>query len=391
MKNSIPVLVLALLTAAGACNREEESPEPVKSHDDAGGHDATGAANGVEERAPLTMSTGAGGMPSGYAEVEIPGDRLQLLGVRTARAERAPLAATIRAAAYVATDETREAHVHSRVMGWVQDIYVNAVGQQVEKGDPLYSIYSQELYAAQKEYLSARVSSPQLAASARRRLELFGVPPDEIARIARDGVRREVIFRSPISGTVLEKDVVKGHFLEPEMLVYRIADLSRVWVLASIYEYEADRLEKGARAHIEVQGVAEPVTGRIDYVYPTVDPVSRTVTVRVVVENTQGLLRPGNYATAHLSARSIDAVWVPEEAVIDTGDRQVVYVALGEGGASARTGRFRPTLVRVGRRVDGRAEILEGISEGTEVVTTAQFLLDSESRLRGASSGEMRH
>jgi Cu(I)/Ag(I) efflux system membrane fusion protein len=317
-------------------------------------------------------------MPEGYAEVRVAPERQQLIGLKVAKAERGRLTGTVRASALVQPDETREAHVHSKLMGWVQELHVNAVGQTVKKGQPLYSLYSQELLAAQQEYLRARATVPELARAARARLRLWDVPDDQVRRIEREGPQRAIVFRSPIDGTVIEKQVLAGHYVEPELLLYRIADLSRVWVLADVYEFEVNRLDSQGTARVEVQGVAEPVQARVDYVYPTVDPVSRTVKVRLVVPNPEGTLRPGSFATVELPTEPTEALWVPEEAVVDTGTRQVVYVALGAG-------RFRPIQVRVGRRASGRVEVREGLSEGASVVVSAQFLIDSESRLRGAS------
>jgi multidrug efflux pump subunit AcrA (membrane-fusion protein) len=317
-------------------------------------------------------------VPEGYAVVQVPPERQQLIGLKVAKAERARLSGAVRASAIIQPDETKEAHVHSKLMGWVQELFVNAVGQPVKKGQPLYSLYSQDLYAAQQEYLRARAMSPELAAAARARLRLWDVPDDEVKRIERQGPQKAITFRSPMDGTVIEKQVLAGHYVDPEMLLYRIADLSRVWVIADVYEFEVNRLDKAGTARVEVQGVAEPVQAPVDYIYPTVDPVSRTVKVRLVVPNPQGVLRPGSFATVELPTTAAEALWVPEEAVVDTGTRQVIYVALGEG-------RFRPTLVKVGRRAGGKVEVREGLSEGASVVVSAQFLLDSESRLRGVS------
>lgn len=319
-----------------------------------------------------------GGMPEGHAEVQVTPERQQLIGLKVARAERIQLSGAVRASALIQPDETREAHVHPKLTGWVQELFVNAVGQQVKKGQPLYSLYSQELFATQQEYLRARALSPELASAARARLRLWDVPEDQVKRIEREGPQKAIVFRSPINGTVIEKQVVAGHYVEPELLLYRIADLAQVWAVADVYEFEVNRLNREGTARVEVQGVAEPVLAKVDYVYPTVDPVSRTVKVRLVLPNAQGRLRPGSFATVELPTVPVDALWVPEEAVVDTGTRQVVYVALGEG-------RFRPTLVKVGRRASGRVEVREGLSEGASVVVGAQFLIDSESRLRGVS------
>ncbi len=221
--------------------------------------------------APRAQGESPGTVPEGYAEVQVAPDRQQLIGLKTARAERQRLGGTVRATGIVQPDETREAHVHSKLEGWVQELYVNAVGQQVEKGQPLYSLYSQELYAAQEEYLRALGSPSGLAEAARARLRLWDVPDDQVRRIRKQGPQKAVVFRSPISGTVIEKQVLAGHYVEPEMLLYRIADLSQVWVVADAYEYEVGRLEPQGTARIQVQGVPTPVEARVDYVYPTVD------------------------------------------------------------------------------------------------------------------------
>lgn len=355
------VVVLLLLAAAGAARAQHE------------GHGAPPPPAPAQQPAAAERP---GHAPEGYAEVQLAPERQQLIGLKVARAERATLGGTVRASAIVQADETRDTHVHTKLMGWVQELFVNAVGQPVKKGQPLYSLYSQDLYVAQQEYLRARRVAPDLARAARERLRLWDVPDDQVRLIERKGPQRAIVFRAPAAGTVIEKQVLAGHYVEPEMLIYRIADLSRVWVVASVYEFEVNRLDREGSARVEVQGVQGAREARVDYVYPTVDPVSRTVRVRLVLPNPDGSLRPGSFATVELPTRATEALWVPQEAVVDTGTRQVVYVALPGG-------RFRPTLVHVGRRAGERTEIREGLQEGAQVVVSAQFLLDSESRLRG--------
>lgn len=323
-------------------------------------------------------------LPPGHAEVQVTAERQQLIGVKTAPVARGTAGGEVRATALVQVDETRQVHIHSRLMGWVERIYVNAVGQRVRRGEPLYSLYSQELYATQVEYLRARKTAPELAVAARRRFELWNVPDDQVRLIEQKGPQRAIVFRSPIDGTVLEKNVLLGHAVDPQMPLYVIADLSRLWVIADVYEYEAPAIRPGAHAVVEVQGLFEPVHGTVDYVYPTVDPVSRTVKVRIVVDNSDGRLKPGMYATAVLSTPPREALWVSREALIDTGQRQIVYLAL-EGG------RFRPVEVRAGRIVDDKVEILSGLREGEQVLVSAQFLIDSESRIRGAAGSMPAH
>lgn len=321
-----------------------------------------------------------GGLPAGHAEVVVTADRQQVIGLKVAPAEQTRLDATIRATAIVRTDETREAHVHSKLMGYVRKLHVNAVGQKVKRGQALYSLYSQELLVAQQEYLRARKFSTDLADAARERLRLWDIPADQIRIIeGSDAPVETIIVRAPIAGTVIEKNIVQGHFVEPDMMLYLIADLSRVWVIAEVYEYELGRIDRKGTATIRVEGLADPIKASIDYVYPTVDPQTRTVKVRLVVPNSAGQLRPGNFATVELPGGGAELLTVPEEAVIDTGFHRVVYVAGAEG-------QFRPVEVDVGRRVSGRAEIRSGLREGDQVVVSAQFLIDSESRLRAGGS-----
>ncbi len=357
-------LCAALLLLA-ACGKD---PAPAAHTEHAG----TPADGGAQAHA------GHGDVPEGHSEIEIPLDRQQRIGLELAPAERMALDAAIRASATVQVEESREAHVHSKLMGYVRALQVNKVGQRVKKGDPLYSIYSQALLVAQQEYLRARKFSPDLAAAARERLRLWDIPEDQIRAIEASGTPVEaIVVRAPIGGTVIEKNIVKGHFVEPNMMLYRIADLSRVWVIAEVYEYELGRVDRKGTATITVEGATDTLTAPIDYVYPTVDAGSRTVKVRMVVANPGGKLRPGNFATVELPATGGDVLTVPDQAVIDTGAHQLVYLAAGEG-------RFRPVEVEVGRRVGGRAEIRKGLADGDQVVVSAQFLVDSESRLQSA-------
>lgn len=358
----VPALIALVFVAA--CGKESAS----SGHGGHGGSDAAAPADHAAH----------GVLPEGHAEVEIPADRQQVIGLKLAPAERTSLDATVRATATVQTDEKREAHVHSKLMGYVRKLYVSSVGQRVKKGQPLYAIYSQELLVAQQEFLRARKFSTDLADATRERLRLWDIPEDQIRAIEASGAPVEaIVVRAPIGGTVIEKSIVAGHYVEPDMMLYRIADLSQVWVIAEVYEYELGRVDRNGTATIRIEGLADPITASIDYVYPTVDQASRTVKVRLVVPNKNGALRPGNFATVELPATGGELLTVPDEAVIDTGFRRVVYVAAGPG-------RFRPVEVEVGRRVAGRAEIRSGLAEGDQVVVSAQFLVDSESRLRAA-------
>lgn len=341
-------------------------------------HEGHGGMPGMQMPSKDEHADVPGTTPPDQVPITVSPDRQQLIGVKTAKVERGELTGSVRANAIVQTDETREAIVHTKLMGWIQELYANAVGIQVKRGDPLYSLYSQDLFAAQQEYLRARKSAPDLARLAKQRLLLWDVPADQLQRIVTHGPQKAIVFRSPVSGTVLEKKVLKGQAVEPGTMLYRIADLSSVWIIANVYEYEVSRVALGELAQVTVQGVSTPVQAKVDYVYPTVDPVSRTVKVRLVAANPTGILRPNSFGIAELPTRASAALWVPDSAIIDTGIRQVAFLSLPKG-------LFRPVTVKVGRRANGRAEILAGLNEGDTVVVSANFLLDSESRLKATS------
>jgi Cu(I)/Ag(I) efflux system membrane fusion protein len=357
-----------LLVAVAACS--QGAPEPA---------DHTPAAKAPDPHAGHDMADMPGAVPAGQAEVVLAPDRQQRIGLTLGKAERTSVGGTILATGVVRTDERREAHIHPKLMGWVEKVFVSAEGQRVRRGQPLYSIYSQELLVAQQDYLRARKASPDLAQASRDRLRLLDIPEDEIRRIEESGAARALTIRAPLTGTVLAKSILPGQYVGPEMQLYWIADLSRVWIIADVYEYELGHVDRNGTARIQVVGMDRELEAKVDYVYPTVDTATRTVKVRLVVANPKGELRPGNFATVSLPTGSLDILSVAEEAIIDTGMRQVVFVHLGGG-------RFRPALVQVGRRSGGRAEIRAGLRDGAEVVVSGQFLLDSESRLRAGGA-----
>jgi Cu(I)/Ag(I) efflux system membrane fusion protein len=368
------VNIVALGLAIAGCQREGTEDQEHAAHTNAPRSlpDAP-AGHGGSEHAEH------GAMPEGYAEVTLTSERQQLIGLRTAPAEKSVLAAPIRATGILAVEQDKEAHVHSRLDGWIQKLYVERVGEVVKRGQPLYAIYSQEAYAAQLEYLRAKKFSPELAQAARERLSQWGIPSDQVGKIDKAGASQKLVIRAPIGGTVLERGLLEGHYVEPGQMLYHIADLSELWVLAEVYEYEVDRIDPKGTANVLIEGSTRPSELAVDYIYPTVDPVTRTVRVRLLLPNPEGRYRPQAFATVELPARAESVLSVPDEAVIDTGVRQVVYRALGDG-------RFAPVSVHIGRRVQGRAEILHGLDEGDTVVVSAQFLLDSESRLRGQTA-----
>jgi Cu(I)/Ag(I) efflux system membrane fusion protein len=331
--------------------------------------------------------------------VNLGAERAQKFGIRTERVTREALTREVRTVGIVRTDETRESHVHVKWQGWIQEFFVSFVGQEVKRGDPLFSVYSPELVTAQQELLVARAralaaraldrpeereSAETLLETARTKLRLFDVPEDAIAKIEEEGrVLRTLTVRAPRSGTVIEKMAVPGMYVDPPMDLYTIADLSRVWVLADLYEYETPYVHVGQSALFSPVGTGaspEATSATVAFVDPTVEPQTRTVKVRLEIANEGGALRPGAYGTVRLQIPLDPELTVPADAVLDTGTRQLVFVRTGGD-------LFAPRAVRLGARAAGRVQVLEGLDEGEEVVTRGQFLLDSESRLRAAAGG----
>ncbi len=344
----------------------------------------------------------AGQQPSasvpGLAPVQLSEEGIRLAGVQTVAAVEESLARTIRTVGTVTADETRIQHFHTRVTGWVETLYVNFTGQFVEAGQPVLSIYSPELLASQEEFLRARETAGRFAASdlpevrkggeellaaARRRLRLFDVPEGFIEELERTGQpQRAVTLVAHTSGYVTSKGIFHGQQVDPSMMdLFTITDLSHVWIDADFYEYEASLLRLGQEARLTLTyDPAVRLSGRIAYIYPTLNPETRTIKVRFDFANPGLKLKPGMFANVELNTGGARGVVIPDSAIIDTGERQVVFVSLGGG-------RFDPRQVRVGVRSEGQALIVSGVATGEQVVVKANFLLDSESQLRAALAG----
>jgi membrane fusion protein, copper/silver efflux system len=316
--------------------------------------------------------------------------------VRTAVVERRAIEGRLEVAGFVTPDETRLKRIQLRVAGWVQDLYLNRTGETVEIGQPLLAIYSPELYQSEQEYLietSAHDSTTVVphggagheagaAASARTRLTLLGVPPEEMARLDQARVATpRLTLRSTVVGTVLERSVVKGQYVAADTPLFSIADLSRVWVMADLYELDFGKVKAGDRAVFTVDALpGRSREGSIEFVYPTVSAETRTLKVRLSLDNRDGALRPGMYGRVSIAGRGGQALVVPDEAVINTGAHQYVFLA--------RTGgHFEPRMVWTGARDRDRVQVLKGLAEGDTVVASASFLIDSESRLKAAIAG----
>lgn len=308
------------------------------------------------------------------------------LGIRVATVGREPLAERFRAVATIVPDESRLSHVHTRVSGWIEHLDVNTTGERVRAGQPLARIFSQELLASQTEYLSARRSAAAsgiataVIDSGRMRLGVLGMSPAEIDGIERSGepLRLVTVF-APRGGVVIDRGVTVGTAVDPTTTLLTIADLSRVWVMAEVPEASIPLVRVGASARLDFPASGRPpFPARVDFAYPTLTDRTRTLRVRLSAANPDGALRPGSYGTAEFSGASRRVIAVPRDAVVDTGLRQHVFVAVGD--------RFEPRQVTVGTQLSDWVEILAGLEEGEQVAASGVFLLDSESRLRATGA-----
>lgn len=324
-------------------------------------------------------------------DIRIEADRQQVLGVGTSAVELRPVAAEVKAVGRVAFDETRLEDVTVKYGGYIGRLYVEQTGQAVRRGQTLFTLYSPELYAAQQEYLATLASqkaarqtsvpdrADYLVAAARQKLRLWDLSDAQIRRIAETGEAvREIAVASPASGYVVEKDVVQGAAVQPGMRLFRIAGLDRVWVEAEVYESELPRVRAGQSAVVTLPYLpGEELRGRVSLILPALNPESRTGRVRIEIANSRGLLKPDMYADVLLRTEGKEVPMVPESAVVYTGPRQIVFVDLGEG-------RFRQQEVRLGAKSGDAFEVLSGLQPGDRVVTSGNFLIDAEARLRGS-------
>ena len=338
-------------------------------------------------------------LPAGT--VRITPEKQQLIGVRTATVQREHLTRTLRTVGKVTFDETRVAHIHTKVTGYIEEVFVDFVGKSVKKGDPLFTIYSPELVSTQQEYLIAlrgkkylsdgpypefSASADSLVRAARERLRLWDVSEEVVQTLEKDGkVQRTVTIYSPASGVVTERAAYHhGRYVTPETDLYTIVDLSTAWVLADVYEYEVPYVQVGQTAAMRLSYYSgKTYTGKITYIYPTLDPKTRTVKVRLEFPNPDFELKPDMFADVELAIDYGTHVAVPQEAVLDAGTEQVVFVAHPGG-------YFEPRKIQPGPRVDDRVVVLGGLRPGETIVTSGNFLIDSESRLKSAM-GAMKH
>lgn len=352
-----------------------------KGTPDAGAPAGEGTAMSGHQGMDMGAAPADAGSTHGYAAVQVDPSRLTPLGVSTALVEEVEVNRPLRTVGLVTVDETRTAHVHSKVRGWVDGIAVNFVGRQVKAGEVLCSIYSQEVYSAEIELLAVLESGGPVLAAARRRLALWDVPKSEIARLERTREpRRTFPLLAPRAGTVIAKQVLDGMYVDASVELYTVSDLSRVWVLADVYDADVPVVSEGVSGRLRIEGVTEPLVASADFLYPTIDEATRTRKVRFELGNESGTLMPGAFVTIELDLKLERGLVVPENAVIRTGTRSIVFIAHGNPPT-----HFEPREVTLGTLAGDRYVVEGGLAAGERVATGAQFLLDSESRVRASS------
>jgi len=385
--------VTAVLTLLAACGGEPAEESPMEGMS-------------AEEHA-MHMGGGGGAMDSTGVAIRNPvhmtPDQQQALGIVFTAVSRADLSRTIRTVGNVQAPEPNEIDVTLKIDGFVEQLMVASTGEAVERGQPLLSLYSPRLVAAQEELLTAmrltsRIDSTSgeawenatnLLDAARRRLAYWDITPDQIERIEQTGeITKTLTLVSPVAGIVLEKNVVEGQQVMTGMRLYRIADLTEVWIEGEVFEQDLRHVREGSPAHIEVAAYpGEHLIGRITFVYPTVDPASRTNRVRVTVPNRDLRLKPGMFATFYFDATiGKHELVVPTESVLSTGERNIVFVRDSVGMLHSRE-------VVLGSTAGDLAQVISGISEGEVIVASANFMIDAESRLAsaGAAMAGMNH
>jgi len=332
--------------------------------------------------------------------VKIDAVTVQNIGVRTAIAKRSILSHIVRAVGRVAYDEERIVRLHPKTEGWIETLRVDKTGQQVKKDQDLLSIYSPQLVAGQQEYILAlnnlkvlekspiediRRGAEELVNSSRERLKLLDVPAHQLHDLTHDrNIKKSLHIHTPADGIVINIGAREGQYVTPETELYMIADLSKVWVYADIYEYELPWVKVGDPVEMQLAGVPGRIfNGHLAFIYPYAEAKTRTIKVRLVFDNAEFLLKPELFADVTIYAgKQADAVVIPSEAVIRSGAKTQVFVVRGAG-------KFEPREITVGLLSNNEIAVLDGLKEGEEVVTSAQFLIDSESKLREATAKMM--
>ena len=356
------------------------------------GMEKSGEGKKHAKTSPLSEKPNESDLPIESGVITIPPERLQTIGVKYEQVARRPLEKIIRTVGRVAIDERALAKVTTKFHGWIEQLLVSATGDHVKKGQVLFTIYSPDLVASQEEYLLALQGHKQMGESefpevargskdlleaTKRRFQLWDITDDHIRELEKTGkVLKALPIHSPITGTVIKKEALAGAHVDAGVELYTIADLSHVWILADIYEYELSFVKTGQKAAVALSyDPGTVLTGHLSFIYPTLDPKTRTAKVRFELDNRDEMLKPDMYANVELRVNLGTRLAIPQEAVIESGQKQVVF--LHHGG-----GRLEPRLIKTGVKTGEWSEVLEGLKEGEHIVTSANFLIDSESRLK---------
>lgn len=372
----------------------DTSPVPKK---DAMGMEYVPVYEGEPGGGHAASSSAASG---GSGQVNISVEKVQKLGVKTERAARRMLDKTVRAVGQVEVDERHVHNIAPKFEGWIEKLHVKSTGEPVKRGQALFDVYGPELVSAQREYAIAvqgiaalkdadsdtRQSMQRLAEASLQRLRNWDISEQQVKDLARSEAARRSLtfhaFHTPENGIVLEKKALEGMRFMPGEVLYQIADLSSVWVVADVFEQDIALVQVGSKAQVKLNAYPDkPFEGVVSLVYPTLNAATRTVPVRMEIANPKGLLKPAMFANVEIPvAGKGDVLTVPVSAVIDSGTRQIVLVQLAPG-------RFEPRAVKLGSRGENYVEVLEGVADGEQVVISANFLIDAESNLKAALSG----
>ena len=355
---------------------------------------AAGVAAAPAFRASAGTGSGGPSQESSLAPVQISDQQLQRIGVKIGEVRRKAVSDVIRTTGSVAIDERGLAYVQVRFSGYMQKVFVNSTYQYVHRGQPLFSIYSPELLSTEREYLLARESQRRLARSpdpavardaaslvdaSAERLALWGVPRREIERLRATGrVRQDLVIDSPVTGYVTQREALPNAYAEPGTRLYTVANLSTIWVFAHVFQNDLGRIKVGDRARLTVNTYpGARFTGRVDFIYPEIDPSTRTARVRLRFANPTVKLVPGMFVNVSLEAPMGEHVVIPASGVLQTGTRQIVFVDRGDGS-------LEPRDVQLGAEVGDEYIVLKGLEPGERIVTSANFLIDSQSQLQAA-------
>jgi Cu(I)/Ag(I) efflux system membrane fusion protein len=342
----------------------------------------------------------AGEAPAETPAVEITAEKQQLIGVKIAAVSVRPLRKVIKTVGRIEYDERKLRTVNTKVEGWIEKLYIDYTGRYVKKGEPMAELYSPELLATQEEYLnilmwrSGKGTETQMGSmisrdaealleAARKRLQRYDISDEQIRELEQTGkARRNLMIYSPANGYVVQKMALQGMRVMPGEKLFDVADLSTVWVIADVYEYELSSIRVGEMASIALSYIpGKEFNSKIDYVYPTLSGETRTARVRFSIPNPDDRLKPQMYSSVEIKISLGNRLAIPDDAVIDTGTRQVVYVDKGEG-------YFEPREVMLGVRAEGYREVLMGLKAGEKVAASAAFLVDSEAQLKGVKPME---